>query len=248
MGVIPKIFIHCSAHNLSNLIMAEVKDVKIEESWKTALSNEFQQPYFQSIKDFLLNEKAAGKTIYPPSSLIFNAFNMVPIANTKVVILGQDPYHGAGEAHGLSFSVPAGIRIPPSLKNIFKELETDIEGFQTPKHGNLEAWAQQGVLLLNAFLTVEASKPGSHGTIGWERFTNAAIKAVSDNCENVVFMLWGKPAQSKAALIDESKHLVLKAAHPSPLAKGAYFGSKHFSQANAYLTQHGKDAIDWKIE
>lgn len=222
-------------------------DVKIEDSWKNALESEFQQPYFAGIKEFLIKEKQAGKAVYPPGPLIFNAFNLVPLGNVKIVILGQDPYHGEGEAHGLSFSVPVGIKVPPSLKNIYKELETDISGFKAPQHGNLEAWARQGVLMLNAYLTVEANKPKSHQGVGWERFTDAAIRAVSDNCSGVVFMLWGKPAQAKAVLVDKSKHLVLEAAHPSPLAGGKFFGSKHFSQANAYLSQNGKTPIDWSL-
>jgi uracil-DNA glycosylase len=227
--------------------MSEIKDVQIEQSWKTALAHELEQPYFAAIKSFLVAEKAAGKNIYPPAPLIFNAFNKVPIQNAKVVILGQDPYHGAGEAHGHSFSVPFGIKVPPSLKNIYKELETDLPGFVAPKHGNLEAWAEQGVLMLNAYLTVEEKKPGSHRTIGWERFTDAAIKAISEQCSGVVFMLWGKPAQAKANLVDKTKHLILEAAHPSPLAGGKFFGSRPFSQANAYLQQQGKQPIDWNL-
>ena len=227
--------------------MAEVKDVQIEESWKTALASEFQQPYFAGIKAFLLKEKEAGKAIYPPGPLVFNAFNLVPLPQVKVVILGQDPYHGAGEAHGLSFSVLDGVKVPPSLKNIYKELATDIEGFVVPTSGNLEKWARQGVLMLNAYLTVEADKAGSHRKIGWEKFTDAAIRVVSEQCDGVVFMLWGKPAQEKAKLINADKHKVLMAAHPSPLAGGAFFGSKHFSQANAYFAEKGKGGIDWKL-
>ena len=225
--------------------MNTIENVAIEDSWKKALAAEFQAPYFQQIKDFLLAEKSAGKVIYPSGSLIFNAFNLVPLHKVKVVILGQDPYHGAGQAHGLSFSVLKGTKVPPSLKNIYKELETDIAGFTIPNHGYLQNWAEQGVLLLNTVLTVEEAKPNSHKNIGWTKFTDAAIKAISEHCDHIVFMLWGKPAQEKAMLIDSNKHLILTAAHPSPLAGGKYFGSKHFSQANAYLNHHSKVPIDW---
>lgn len=228
--------------------MSEAKDVRIEQTWKEALAEEFQKDYFGSIKDFLKREHAAGKTIYPPGKLIFNAFDRVPLPDVKVVILGQDPYHGPGQAHGLSFSVPRGQRIPPSLKTVYKELQEDIDGFQTPDHGNLEKWADQGVFLLNAFLTVEHKKAGSHQKIGWGNFTDAVIKTISDEREGVVFMLWGNFAKKKADLIDADKHLVLTAAHPSPLARGAYFGSKHFSQANAYLQEQGKEPIDWVLD
>lgn len=225
--------------------MNKVENVQIEESWKIALQAEFESPYFQAIKDFLIAEKAAGKIIYPNGNFIFSAFNAVPLPQVKVVILGQDPYHAAGQAHGLSFSVQKGIKVPPSLKNIYKELETDIQGFIAPKHGYLQSWAEQGVILLNAILTVEEAKPNSHKNIGWHKFTDAAIRAISDNTENVVFMLWGKPAQEKAALINAEKHLILTAAHPSPLAGGKFFGSKHFSKANEYLAKNSKAAIDW---
>jgi uracil-DNA glycosylase len=224
-----------------------MSNVQIEQSWKDALATEFEQPYFGQIKAFLVAEKEAGKIIYPPAPLIFNAFNKVPLPNVKVVILGQDPYHGAGEAHGHSFSIPFGVKVPPSLKNIYKELTTDIEGFTAPNHGNLEAWAEQGVLMLNAYLTVEEKKPGSHRSIGWERFTDAAIKKISEQCTGVVFLLWGKPAQQKANLVDKSKHLILEAAHPSPLAGGKFFNSRPFSQANTYLQSQGKTPIDWKL-
>lgn len=227
--------------------MSETKDVQIEESWKVALAGEFEQPYFGKIREFLLQEKQAGKNVYPPGPLIFNAFNKVPLQNTKVVILGQDPYHAPGEAHGLSFSVQRGVKVPPSLKNIYKELETDIEGFKSPKHGCLESWAEQGVLMLNAYLTVEEKKPGSHRAIGWERFTDAAIRAVSAQCSGVAFLLWGKPAQEKAKLVDQTRHKIFEAAHPSPLAGGKFFGSRPFSQANAYLVEQGKTPIDWHL-
>ena len=180
--------------------------------------------------------------------LIFNAFNMLPLDEVKVVILGQDPYHGAGEAHGLSFSVPRGIKIPPSLRNIYKELESDIAGFKAPKHGCLEAWVKQGVFLLNAFLTVVEKTPKSHEKIGWEKFTDAVIKKISDEREGVVFMLWGGFAKKKAELIDKTKHLVLEGAHPSPLAGNAFQGCKHFSQANDYLKSKGASTIDWILE
>lgn len=222
-------------------------DVKIEASWKAALDEEFQQPYFSEIKTFLKQEYAAGKTIYPPGRLIFNAFDTVPLPDVKVVILGQDPYHGPGQAHGLSFSVPKTAKIPPSLRNVYKELGEDIEGFEKPNHGNLEAWAAQGVFLLNASLTVEHKKAGSHKKIGWLKFTDAVIQTISNEREGVVFMLWGGFAKKKASLIDASKHLILEAAHPSPLAGNAFLGNRHFSQANAYLSSQGKTTIDWRL-
>jgi uracil-DNA glycosylase len=224
-----------------------MSNVKIEESWKETLKLEFQQPYFQALATQLKNEKAAGKIIYPPGSLIFNAFNTTPFHQVKAIILGQDPYHNPNEAMGLSFSVPKGIRVPPSLRNIYKELHTDL-GHAIPHHGDLTKWANQGVLLLNSFLTVEKNKPRSHQKIGWAQFTDAVIKILSNERENLVFMLWGNPAKKKATMIDRDKHLILEAAHPSPLAGGAYFGSKHFSQANAYLEKNGKTPIDWLIE
>ncbi len=220
--------------------------IQIEQSWYDVLEQEFEQPYFHAIKSFLLTEKTAGKTIYPQGQLIFNAFNTTPFQAVKVVILGQDPYHGAGEAMGLSFSVPQGVRTPPSLQNMYKELQTDIAGFTPPKHGDLTAWAHQGVLLLNAMLTVEANKAGSHKDIGWQKFTDAVIKTISDKRENVVFLLWGNFAKGKKVLIDTSKHLVLEAAHPSPLAKGAFFGSQPFSQTNVYLKEKGLGEIHWQ--
>jgi uracil-DNA glycosylase len=222
-------------------------DVKIEAGWKQVLKQEFSKPYFLQIVAFLKMEKMAGKTIYPPGSLIFNAFNTTPFENVKVVILGQDPYHGPGQAHGLSFSVQDGIPPPPSLQNIFKELKTDI-GLASPRSGNLTHWAQQGVLLLNASLTVRAGEPMSHSKIGWAEFTDGVITKISKEKEHVVFFLWGKFAQEKQALIDETKHYVLKAAHPSPLsAHAGFFGCRHFSQANAYLIKNGIDPVDWKI-
>lgn len=222
-------------------------NVKIEESWKAALANEFKKPYFKQITEHIKTEKEQGKIIYPPGSLIFHAFDATPITNVKVVILGQDPYHGPKQAHGLSFSVQKGVPPPPSLINIFKELHQDT-GMAVPAHGNLEHWAQQGVLLLNASLTVRAGEPMSHAKLGWHHFTDAAIVKVSEEKEHLVFMLWGKFAQEKKALIDEKKHLVLTSAHPSPLsANNGFFGNRHFSKANAYLMKCGIDPIDWSL-
>ena len=221
-------------------------EVKIEQSWKNALAGEFEKPYFASLVRFLREEKAAGKKIYPPGSQIFNAFALTPLHNLKVVILGQDPYHGPGQAHGLSFSVPAGVPAPPSLKNIFKEIESDL-GVRMSGYPNLEKWAMQGVLLLNAVLTVRSGEAASHSRIGWEEFTDAVIRHISENCEGVVFMLWGNFARSKSVLIDRSRHHVLEAAHPSPLARGAFFGCRHFSKANSLLSAAGKSPIDWQL-
>ena len=221
-------------------------EVRIEQSWKNALAGEFGKPYFESLVRFLRSEKAAGQTIYPPGSQIFRAFDLTPVENLKVVILGQDPYHGPGQAHGLSFSVSAGVPTPPSLKNIFKEIESDL-GVKMSGYPDLEKWARQGVLLLNAVLTVRAGVAASHSKIGWEEFTDAVIRYISDNCEGVVFLLWGNFARSKSALIDRTRHHVLEAAHPSPLARGAFFGSRHFSQTNALLSAQGKTPIDWVL-
>jgi uracil-DNA glycosylase len=221
-------------------------DVKIEQSWKNALACEFDKPYFASLVRFLHEEKAAGKTIFPPGSQIFKAFDLTPLSKVKVVILGQDPYHGPGQAHGLSFSVPENMPAPPSLKNIFKEIETDL-GVQMSGYPNLEKWARQGVLLLNAVLTVRCAEAASHSRIGWQEFTDAVIRYVSDNCEGVVFMLWGNFARTKSELIDHSRHCVLEAAHPSPLARGAFFGCRHFSKANSYLVSTDRRPIDWKL-
>ena len=222
-------------------------DVKIEESWKQALKPEFSKDYFLQIATFLKTEKLSGKTIYPPGGLIFNAFNTTPFDKVKVVLLGQDPYHGPGQAHGLSFSVQKPVPPPPSLVNIFKELHTDI-GMPIPKHGDLTHWAEQGVLLLNASLTVRANEPMSHAKIGWAEFTDSVIAKVSALKEHCVFLLWGKFAQEKQALVDETKHLVLKAAHPSPFsADKGFFGCKHFSKANAWLAKNGIDPIDWML-
>jgi len=225
----------------------KVTDVKIEEGWKNALNDEFQQPYFSAIKSFITEEKAKGKTIYPRGSLIFNAFDSTPFDKVKVVILGQDPYHNPRQAHGLSFSVPMGVAIPASLRNVYKELAADIEGFEIPNHGNLEKWTTQGVFLLNAMLTVEHKKAGSHRKIGWQRFTDAVIRRLSDEREGIIFMLWGNFAKAKEALIDTEKHHVLKAVHPSPLVGNAFLGNKHFSTANGILKERGEVEIDWKL-
>ena len=210
-------------------------EVKIEQTWKNALASEFEKPYFASLVRFLHAERQAGRRVFPPGSQIFRAFELTPVQQVKVVILGQDPYHGPGQAHGLSFSVPEGVQAPPSLKNIFKEIETDL-GIRMSGYPNLENWARQGVLLLNAVLTVRCAEAASHSKIGWQEFTDAVIRYISDNCEGVVFMLWGNFARTKSELIDHSRHCVLEAAHPSPLARGAFFGCRHFSKANEYLT------------
>lgn len=220
----------------------------IEPGWLEVLKPEFEKPYMQSLRDFLLAEKAAGQTVYPKNADIFNAFNYTPFDKVKVVILGQDPYHGPGQAHGLSFSVQQGITVPPSLKNIYKELETDVEGFRIPGHGNLSQWAENGVLLLNASLTVRARQPGSHQGKGWEAFTDQAIARLSAQKKGIVFLLWGKFAQQKAALIDEQQHTILKAAHPSPFsAHHGFFGCRHFSRTNALLESRGEKPVDWQI-
>jgi len=223
-------------------------DVKIEPSWKAELNEEFKKPYFLQIATFLKTEKALNKVIYPPGTLIFNAFNQTPFNKLKVVIIGQDPYHGVGQAHGLSFSVQNGIKPPPSLVNIYKEIQRDI-GIAMPKeYGNLTNWAQQGVLLLNAALTVRDGEPFSHAKFGWADFTDSVIQKISDNKKGIVFLLWGKFAQDKQVLIDETKHHVLKAAHPSPFsADKGFFGCKHFSKTNEFLVKEGHQPIDWKL-
>lgn len=223
-------------------------EVQIESSWKSVLSNEFNQDYFKDIKQFILNERDKGKEVYPPGKSMFNAFNLTPFNQVKVVIIGQDPYHGPGQAHGLSFSVPTGIKTPPSLQNIYKEIQNDL-GLAIPNHGNLESWATQGVLLLNAVLSVNANEPASHKAAGWENFTNAVIYYLSQQKSNLVFMLWGRFAQEKELLIDSNKHLILKAAHPSPFsAHQGFMGCKHFSKTNAYLIQNGISPINWSIK
>ncbi len=222
-------------------------DVAIEEGWKQSLQAEFDKPYFQQLVTHLKMEKMSGATIYPPGPLIFNAFAKTPFNQVKVVILGQDPYHQPGQAHGLSFSVPDKVTPPPSLVNIFKELLSDT-GLPIPKTGNLTKWAERGVLLLNAALTVRANEPSSHSRIGWADFTNAVIKHLSQEKEHLVFLLWGRFAQEKQVLIDETKHLVLKAAHPSPFsAHNGFLGCKHFSRTNQYLVSQGIDPIDWSL-
>lgn len=228
--------------------MEEVRvNPQMEEGWKKILSEEFTKEYFLHIKEFLKKEKAAGKVIYPPGPSIFNAFNQTPFDKVKVVILGQDPYHGKGQAHGLCFSVQHGIKPPPSLVNIYKEIYSDLN-LPIPNHGNLEQWAQQGVFLLNAILTVEAAKPASHRNIGWETFTDAVIKILSEQKKGLVFLLWGKFAQDKAMLIDSGKHHILTAPHPSPYsANSGFFGCKHFSKTNEILQKKGLEPVNWSL-
>jgi len=218
----------------------------IEESWKTALKEEFNSEYLKTLKAFLIEERSKN-IVYPPASKIFNAFNLTPLDKVKVVIIGQDPYHGAGQANGLCFSVSEGIPQPPSLQNMFKEINSDL-GFPNPRSGNLEPWAKQGVLLLNATLTVRANQAGSHQKMGWEYFTDAVIKYLSDKKKGLVFLLWGKFAQAKEILIDKTKHHILKAAHPSPFSvHSGFFGCKHFSKTNEFLIQQGLEEVDWRI-
>lgn len=220
-------------------------NVKIDNSWREHISAEFDKPYFSALTDFVRHEYTTT-TCYPPGALIFNAFNLCPFDRVKVVIIGQDPYHEPGQAQGLSFSVPEGVPLPPSLQNIFKEIQLDL-GKPVPPTGDLTRWAEQGVLLLNATLTVRAHQAASHQRHGWEQFTDAAIRALSAERENLVFILWGGYARSKAQLIDRSRHLVLESVHPSPLSanRGGWFGNHHFSQCNAYLREHGEQEIDW---
>lgn len=221
-------------------------ELEINPEWKELLNDAFQAPSFVNLKNFLGEEEKSYR-IYPPSALIFNAFELTPVSKVKVVILGQDPYHGDGQAHGLCFSVPKGVKIPPSLVNIYKEINRDLS-LPIPGHGNLEKWAQQGVLLLNATLTVRANEAGSHQKRGWEQFTDVVIKAISAQCEGVVFLLWGNYAQAKEMLVDKSKHLVLKSVHPSPLsAHRGFIGCGHFSATNNYLSSLGKELIDWNV-
>ncbi len=218
-----------------------------QATWTSVLGAEKQKPYFQKIMDFLHDERNAGKTIYPPQAEVFNALKFTPYQDVKVVIIGQDPYHGPRQAHGLSFSVVEGVKPPPSLQNIYKELESDL-GLSRPQHGCLEKWAKQGVLLLNATLTVEASKPQSHGNLGWQTFTDEVIKSLNEHPNEIVFLLWGSFAQKKSSLINTLKHKVLKAPHPSPLsAHRGFLGCKHFSKANAFLKEQGRTPIDWTL-
>ena len=227
--------------------MSAADNVKLEAGWKAALYEEFEKPYMRELGDFLRSEKAAGKQIYPPGTLIFNALNSTPLAQTKVVVIGQDPYHGPGQAHGLCFSVQPGVKTPPSLVNIYKELKRDLN-IDIPSHGNLQHWAEQGVLLLNTSLTVEHGIAGSHAGKGWQFFTDKVIEVVSQQQERLVFLLWGSHAQSKEKLIDSSKHLVLKSVHPSPLsAHRGFIGNGHFSRCNKFLQQHGLSPIDWRL-
>ena len=220
-------------------------DVKIHESWKQILKDEFDKPYFKELVDFLHQEKREKKTIYPPGPLIFNAFDLTPFDKVRVVILGQDPYHGFGQAEGLSFSVPEGVKPPPSLMNIYKEIQNDTGIDTSRRNGSLRHWAEQGVFLLNAVLTVRASEPTSHSKIGWTTFTDSVIKSLSDHKEGIIFLLWGNYARGKKELIDQTRHFVLEAAHPSPLARGAFFGCKHFSKTNNILIDRGENPIKW---
>jgi uracil-DNA glycosylase len=225
--------------------MNQVREIRLEPSWKARLEDEFHQPYMEQLRAFLLQRKQQGAVIYPPGQQIFNALDSTPFDQVKVVILGQDPYHGPGQAHGLCFSVPDGVAIPPSLINIYQEIEQDI-GQRPPASGNLQHWAGQGVLLLNAVLTVEQSRAGSHQGKGWEKFTDRVVSELNDGRSNLVFMLWGSYAMKKGAMIDRSRHLVLTAPHPSPLsAHRGFFGCRHFSKANRYLQEHGQEPIRW---
>ncbi|HSX76246.1 MAG TPA: uracil-DNA glycosylase [Shinella sp.] len=222
-------------------------DVKIGESWKAPLAAEFSSPYMADLKAFLLEQKQEGRRIFPKGAEYFRALDLTPLEDVRVVILGQDPYHGEGQAHGLCFSVQPGVRIPPSLVNIYKEMQEDL-GIAPARHGFLEHWARQGVLLLNSVLTVEMGRAASHQGRGWERFTDAVIRAVNEQEKPVVFILWGSYAQKKAAFVDRERHLVLRSAHPSPLsAHNGFFGSRPFSKANAFLEKHGRKPIDWQL-
>lgn len=235
--------------SLNEQQLAKLNKVQLDESWKYGLSDFLLSPKMDELKAFLLEEKKADKVIYPPNHLIFNALNTTPLDRVKVVIIGQDPYHGPNQAHGLSFSVQKGVALPPSLRNIFHELHNDL-GIKIPKHGDLTHWAEQGVLLLNAVLTVEAGQPTSHQKRGWEEFTDHVIDVLNEQREHIVFILWGAYAQRKGQRIDQNKHLVLKAAHPSPLSanRGGFFGCKVFSKTNNYLKQHGIEPIDWQLD
>jgi len=221
--------------------------IDINDSWKKELNKEFDKPYFKELVNFLDKEYASNQTIYPPENLIFNAFNITPFEKVKVIILGQDPYHGPNQAQGLSFSVPEGIKTPPSLRNIYKEINSDIEDTSifSQRNGDLTSWAEQGVFLLNSILTVRKGEPASHSKIGWQTFTDEVIRTLSKRRKGLVFLLWGNVAKSKHQLIDSEKHLILEAAHPSPLARGAFFGCKHFSKTNNYLISEGQKPIQW---
>lgn len=232
---------------MADMAPDDLRHIALEPSWKAALADQFRAPYMAALKAFLVQEKQLGKRTFPKGSEYFHALDLTPIDKVKVVVLGQDPYHGPGQAHGLSFSVPPGVRPPPSLVNIYKELARDL-GFVPPRHGHLEDWARQGVLLLNSVLTVEAHQAASHRGQGWERFTDAIIHAINDKPEPVVFLLWGSYAQKKAGFVDQGKHLVLTAPHPSPLsAHRGFIGCDHFSNANRFLEEHGRGAIDWTL-
>ena len=228
--------------------MSAIQDrVQLRPSWKKRLGPEFEEPYMQQLREFLITEKQKGKVIYPPGQDIFNAMNLTPFENVKIVIVGQDPYHGPGQAHGLCFSVNHGVRIPPSLMNIFKEIQSDL-GVPVSRHGYLKQWAEQGVLLINSVLTVEKNRAGSHQGKGWERFTDAIITVLNREHTGLVYLLWGSYAQKKGKIIDRNKNLVLHSVHPSPLsAHRGFFGNKHFSKANRYLQEQGKAAIDWAL-
>ena len=227
--------------------MVGERPVQLDDSWLSELQGEFEQPYMQQLRAFLQQEKAAGKTVFPPGPLVFNALNSTPLDQVRVVIIGQDPYHGPGQAHGLSFSVPPGVRTPPSLQNIFKEIHRDL-GLPIPPHGCLQSWAEQGVLLLNAVLTVEQAQAGSHAKRGWERFTSKVIEIINARREHCVFLLWGSYAQRKGEQIDRQRHCVLTSVHPSPLsAHRGFIGNGHFSAANRYLVEHGLTPIDWSL-
>lgn len=227
--------------------MVGERPAQLDDSWLSELQGEFEQPYMQQLRAFLQQEKAAGKTVFPPGPLVFNALNSTPLDQVRVVIIGQDPYHGPGQAHGLSFSVPPGVRTPPSLQNIFKEIHRDL-GLPIPPHGCLQSWAEQGVLLLNAVLTVEQAQAGSHAKRGWERFTSRVIEIINARREHCVFLLWGSYAQRKGEQIDRQRHCVLTSVHPSPLsAHRGFIGNGHFSAANQYLVEHGLTPIDWSL-
>ena len=227
--------------------MVGERPAQLDDSWLSELQGEFEQPYMQQLRAFLQQEKAAGKTVFPPGPLVFNALNSTPLDQVRVVIIAQDPYHGPGQAHGLSFSVPPGVRTPPSLQNIFKEIHRDL-GLPIPPHGCLQSWAEQGVLLLNAVLTVEQAQAGSHAKRGWERFTSRVIEIINARREHCVFLLWGSYAQRKGEQIDRQRHCVLTSVHPSPLsAHRGFIGNGHFSAANQYLVEHGLTPIDWSL-